>query len=296
MTIAPVSQNDTFQIWLSKTNQVITVIDALTDGVLYVNGSLIFTNSTFSLSLTSMNIQNNLVVTNPGGNSVILLSSNIAANGSIFATGPGTSLYVSNTAQFSGNLQANSVYIYGQGTSLFVANNITIGGNSNTNNLYITDYTTANKVNANSISSGTLFDNTHRVITSIGVSTTNGLTGATTLIGPQANLILSQTLADSISSGATNEAPTANAVKWAYSTSIVQVPTNTQNQITETSGIGGWSSFNYGHNLLLTTTPGTANPALGIADSTGTNAWAITNGGGANNGSLVFAQMPSWNR
>lgn len=52
--------------------------------------------------------------------------------------------------------------------------------------------------------------------------------------------------------------------------------------------VGGWSSFNFGKQLLVTA-PGGNNPSIGITDSSGNNPWAISNASG-----LVFAEMPAF--
>ncbi|WP_428484001.1 hypothetical protein [Rhodopila sp.] len=59
-------------------------------------------------------------------------------------------------------------------------------------------------------------------------------------------------------------------------------------------GKPGWSSANYGENLLLTSGPvlGAAHPALAIADAGNTNLCGVANVGG----SLTFAAMPAYGR
>lgn len=52
---------------------------------------------------------------------------------------------------------------------------------------------------------------------------------------------------------------------------------------------GNWSTYNYGKELIVTTTGGSNNPAIGISDYSGSNYWAIAN----SSGNLVFAQMPA---
>jgi len=53
---------------------------------------------------------------------------------------------------------------------------------------------------------------------------------------------------------------------------------------------GGWSTNNFGKQLLVTTT-GINNPAIGIADNAGANLIAISNNGGT----LHFSEMPAYN-
>lgn len=53
---------------------------------------------------------------------------------------------------------------------------------------------------------------------------------------------------------------------------------------------GGWSSSNWGKQLLVTTPAGFSNPAIGITDVNGVNLWGISNGTGA----LNFARMPAY--
>ena len=55
------------------------------------------------------------------------------------------------------------------------------------------------------------------------------------------------------------------------------------------SSPGGWSAFNYGKGLYVTTTSGAANPAIGISDYTGSNNWGIINA----SGKLFFSTMPA---
>ena len=52
---------------------------------------------------------------------------------------------------------------------------------------------------------------------------------------------------------------------------------------------GGWSSFNIGKQLLITTSPGSSSPGIGITDQSGGNAWAIYNAAG---GVITIASMP----
>lgn len=54
--------------------------------------------------------------------------------------------------------------------------------------------------------------------------------------------------------------------------------------------VGGWSSFNYGKQLLIRCTTGANNPALGITDTNGTNLWGVSN----ISGTLTFAKMPAY--
>ncbi len=144
MAIQTISANDTFQVWLSRTNQIVGVVTNLTDGNLTVNGSITFTNATFALTVSSENVNQNLLLTSPaGGNTLYLLSSNAVVNGTVFTTGSGTSLMVSNNAVVSGNISiggsttTNTLTVTGAGNSLLVSNNIIIGGNTTTNNLVV---------------------------------------------------------------------------------------------------------------------------------------------------------------
>lgn len=52
--------------------------------------------------------------------------------------------------------------------------------------------------------------------------------------------------------------------------------------------VGGWSTFNFGKQLLITGPAGN-NPSIGITDSSGNNPWAISNASG-----LVFSEMPAF--
>ncbi len=108
MTIPLVSSNGTNQLWIARTNQAITVVNALTDGALTLNGSVTFSNSTFSLILPSLNVANSIVLTSPSGNSFFLRSSNASINGTAYITGSGNGLYVSNNALIGGNLTVNA--------------------------------------------------------------------------------------------------------------------------------------------------------------------------------------------
>ena len=58
-------------------------------------------------------------------------------------------------------------------------------------------------------------------------------------------------------------------------------------QITGT--LGNWSGYNYGKELVVTTTGGVNNPSIGISDYTGSNWWSIVNASGL----LQFASMPA---
>ncbi len=158
MTIITVAANDTFQLWLSRTNQAISVINQLTDGALFVNGSITFANASFSLALPSLNVANNLVLTGTG-NTLFLQSSNVAANGTLFSTGAGVGLSIANNAFIGKNLtislvtantlNANNLTIVNTiNTSIFLANtanivnlttsNLTIGRANVTGNVSIT--------------------------------------------------------------------------------------------------------------------------------------------------------------
>lgn len=55
------------------------------------------------------------------------------------------------------------------------------------------------------------------------------------------------------------------------------------------TGLGGWSSSNYGRGLYVAGTGASNNPAIGIGDLNGTNNWAISN----NSGALFFLTMPA---
>lgn len=148
MTIPLISPNTTPQFWLYTTNQTIAVLNQLTDGTLYVNGALIFSNSQFSLTLSSINLTSSFVATTPSGNSFTLASSNAVVNGTIFLTGSGTqnnSLYVSNNATFYSNVTVNRTLNTG---NLTIANPVQ---NLPANNL-IANTITANNITANNIS------------------------------------------------------------------------------------------------------------------------------------------------
>lgn len=68
----------------------------------------------------------------------------------------------------------------------------------------------------------------------------------------------------------------------------VGIGTTTPSGSLTVSGTGGWSSSNYGTQLIVSTVPGASFPTIGILDSDNANPWAITNA----IGSLRFSQMP----
>lgn len=255
MVIATISANDTFGVWQGKINQVIGVVDALTDGVLFVNGSLVFTNSTFSLALQSLNVANNLVLSNPSGNALFLLSSNIAANGTLFSTGSGVGLSVANNA--------------------FIGKNLTVSG-----------VATLNTANANSISATTLFDNGNRVLTNLTITTANGIIDSGSFSGPTATINIGQILIDTVTSNVSNQAATGNAVSTVYNAALLKGIGGVIN-----SANSPWSAQNLGKQLLLTSPGGNNNPALGFTDITGANLWAIS----SEAGTLQFSGMPDVN-
>lgn len=113
MPIPLVSSNQTNQVWIGRTNQAIGVINSLTDGALTLNGSITFSNASFSLSLPSLNVNNSIVVTGTSGNTVFLNSSNAVVNGTIYVKGSGNSLYVTNNAIVTGNLTVNTSILVG---------------------------------------------------------------------------------------------------------------------------------------------------------------------------------------
>jgi hypothetical protein len=255
MVIPTISANDTFGVWQGKINQVIGVVDALTDGVLFVNGSLVFTNSTFSLALQSLNVANNLVLSNPSGNALFLLSSNIAANGTLFSTGSGIGLSIANSG--------------------FIGKNLSVGG-----------VTTLNTANANSISAGTLFDNGNRVITNLTINTANGIIESGAIAGPGGTITISQILIDNVVSNITTQAATGNAVNTVYTAALLKSVGGVIN-----SANSPWSAQNLGKQLILTSPGGNNNPALGFTDINGANLWAIS----AEAGTLQFSAMPNIN-
>lgn len=120
MAIPLVSANGTNQVWIGRTNQVINIVNNLTDGSLTLNGSITFSNSTFSLVLPSLNVANSIVVTGTSGNSFFLNSSNAVVNGTIYSIGTGNALYVANNALIGGNLS--------------LVTNMTVGGTLFANN------------------------------------------------------------------------------------------------------------------------------------------------------------------
>lgn len=144
MTIQSVSSNSTGGFWLMVTNQLVGVVNQLTDGTLYVNGSLVFANAQFSLTLPSITAGNNIVLTAGSGNTLFLQSSNAVINGTAFITGSGTGLYVANNVTIGQKLTVNTVSIFGPGNALTISNNALISGNANvtgyvnTNNLIVT--------------------------------------------------------------------------------------------------------------------------------------------------------------
>ena len=127
MTIPLVSSAGTNQVWILRTNQAIGVVNALTDGALTLNGSVTFSNATFSLILPSLNVANTIVVTSTSGNSFFLTSSNSVTNGTAFITGAGNGLYVANNAIIGGNLTVNTAGSF-NGT---LSSNNEIIGNAN---------------------------------------------------------------------------------------------------------------------------------------------------------------------
>jgi hypothetical protein len=60
--------------------------------------------------------------------------------------------------------------------------------------------------------------------------------------------------------------------------------------ITANTTTGSWSAFNFGKQLLVTTTGSANNPAIGITDTNGANLWAIEN----STGTLNFCAMPAY--
>lgn len=104
MSIPLIASSDTTGIFTGRVNQAIGVLNQLTDGVLTVNGSIIFSNTTFALSLPSLAVANSLIMTQATGNSIFLQSSGLSANGIIYAKSSGTGLIVSNNSIFGGNL------------------------------------------------------------------------------------------------------------------------------------------------------------------------------------------------
>lgn len=117
------------------TNQLVGVVNQLTDGTLYVNGALVFANAQFSLTLPSITASNNVVLTAGSGNTLFLQSSNAVINGTAFISGTGTGLLVSNNATINGKLTVNTVTVTGVNTSLTVSNSMSVGANMNVTNI-----------------------------------------------------------------------------------------------------------------------------------------------------------------
>lgn len=109
MTLPLVSNTDTLGVFVGRTNQVIGLMNQFTDGILTVNGSLSFANATFAMSLPSINVANNIVLTQPSGNSIFLQSSGMTANGTIYARGAANGLMVTNTSQLFGNVYVGGI-------------------------------------------------------------------------------------------------------------------------------------------------------------------------------------------
>jgi Pectate lyase superfamily protein len=59
--------------------------------------------------------------------------------------------------------------------------------------------------------------------------------------------------------------------------------------VTLNTTTGSWSAFNWGKQLLVTTTGYASNPTIGISDYTGSNWWAINN----SSGTLYLSAMPA---
>lgn len=109
------------------------------------------------------------------------------------------------------------------------------------------------------------------------VDTLNGtLTTPTITGGTISNATLSGTIAGNpVFSGTIS----LNAVQAFTSTGLITV-----------NAAGGWSSFNVGKQLYITTPMNSSNPGIGLSDSTGSNPWAIYN---ATGGIITLAAMPA---
>lgn len=199
MAILPVSQNNTFNQWLSATNQSANVLNQLTDGVLNVNGTIIFTNSNFNLTLAGNAVANNITLTAPSGNTLFLQSSNASINGIVYVTGLGTSLHANNgifnTLNVLGNVNVSNVGVSGL---------TTFNQNINVSNLTTSNVITTNVI-ANSItiinttisnSNVTLNNLSANIITVTGNTNSTGITsfgnGFSNNVIVNNNLIVSQ--------------------------------------------------------------------------------------------------------
>lgn len=175
MTLPLLSNTATYGLWWQETNQMIGIINNLTDGQLIVNGSIVFTNSQFSLSSPSQNISNTLALTSATGNSLFLLSSNAVINGTVFLTGPNSGLAVSNNANINqnlyvaGNTYSGNLNVY-QTTlaNTLIANTIIVANEIITTSL-VTSNANVTTHNSNSISTQNISIQTANVSQGIGI-------------------------------------------------------------------------------------------------------------------------------
>jgi hypothetical protein len=189
MPITLIASTDTLEVFRSKTNQTINVVNNLLDGALVVNGSITFANSSFALGLPSMNVSNNIVMTAASGNTLFLQSSNAVINGTIFLTGSGNSLQVSNDViiygnsringrqTIGGNLIANSV----SSNSSISSQTLNVTGNASVGNISTTTLTVGNIVSSGNLSL-TKLTAANSLITNIN-GTTLMLSGSGTMVG-----------------------------------------------------------------------------------------------------------------
>jgi len=189
MPITLIASSDTLEVFRSKTNQTINVVNNLLDGALVVNGSITFANSSFALGLPSMNVSNNIVMTAASGNTLFLQSSNAVINGTIFLTGSGNSLQVSNDVVIYGNSRINGRQTIGgnlianliSSNSSVSSQTLAVTGNATVGNISTTTLTVGNIVSSGNLSL-TKITTANSLITNIN-GTTLILSGSGTMAG-----------------------------------------------------------------------------------------------------------------
>lgn len=253
MTLPLLSNTVTYGLWWQETNQMIGILNNLTDGSLTVNGSLIFANSQFSLTAPSQNISNTLALTSPSGNSLFLLSSNAVINGTMFITGASPGLAVSNNANINQNLYV-SVNSYAQNTTTYqttISNNIVanviavnskiITNNVVTNSLYVNSNATFVNVTTHNIA----------IIQAANVQQGLGVTGGLTADLANLNFITTNNTLQLYG------APSLNSVGAIHSTLLNGTGTAQFRAVEAQSGI---IFRNDGNNFSILTTGNVATP------------------------------------
>lgn len=189
MPITLIASTDTLEVFRSKTNQTINVVNNLLDGALVVNGSITFSNSSFALGLPSMNVSNNIVMTSASGNTLFLQSSNAVINGTIFLTGSGNSLQVSNDVIIYGNSRINGRQTIGgnlianliSSNTSISSQTLNVTGNASIGNISTTTLTVGNIVSSGNLSLNKITA-ANSLITNIN-GTTLTLSGSGTMVG-----------------------------------------------------------------------------------------------------------------